>query len=93
MLTDGETASLYQDGELIKSQETTVAVDNEPFLLGFTVDVYWKGLIDEVRVYNRDLSEDEVNQNMNAEGLDVVSPTEKLSLTWDRLNLSSFREL
>lgn len=85
MSTDGKMAYLYQDGKLIKSQETTVAVDNAPFLLGFTVDVYWKGLIDEVRVYDRNLSEDEVNQNMNAEGLDVLSPSEKLALTWGKI--------
>ena len=82
MATDGETAYLYQDGKLIKTHETTVTTDNEPFLLGFTVDVYWKGLIDEVRFYDRNLSEAEVNQNMNAAGLDVVSSTEKLALTW-----------
>ncbi len=85
MSTDGKMAYLYQDGKLIKSQETTVAVDNAPFVLGFTVDVYWKGTIDEVRVYDRNLSEDEVNQNMNAEGLDVLSPTEKLALTWGQI--------
>ena len=85
MATDGETAFLYQDGKLIKTHETTVTVDTEPLLLGFTVDVYWKGLIDEVRVYDRNLNENEVNQNMNAEGLGVESSIEKLPLTWGKL--------
>jgi hypothetical protein len=85
MSTDGKMAYLYQDGKLIKSQETTVAADAQPFVLGHTLGVFWKGTIDEVRVYDRDLSEEEVSQNMNAEGLSVLSPTDKLALTWGQI--------
>ena len=43
------------------------------------------GIIDEVRVYNRALSEAEINQNMKAEGLAVGNPSDKLALTWGEL--------
>jgi len=43
------------------------------------------GIIDEVRVYNRALGEDEINQNMGAEGLAVGSPDGKLTLTWGEI--------
>ena len=49
---------------------------------------YFKGLVDELGVYNRDLSEDEINQNMDAEGWPVTSPANKLALTWGNLKAS-----
>jgi len=50
-----------------------------------TADINFEGPIDEVRVYNRALSEDEVVQNMNAEGMAVVNPAEKLAFTWGKI--------
>lgn len=41
----------------------------------------FKGIIDEVRVYNRALTADEVKQNMNAKSL-AVEAKEKLTATW-----------
>ena len=49
---------------------------------------YFKGLVDELGVYNRDLNEDEINQNMDAEGWTVASPANKLALTWGDLKAS-----
>jgi len=43
------------------------------------------GIIDEVRVYNRALSEEEVNQNMLAEGMAVEYADSKLTITWGRV--------
>jgi hypothetical protein len=45
------------------------------------------GIIDEVRVYNRALSEDEIKQNMKAEGLAVESSEDKLTVTWGHLKI------
>ena len=42
------------------------------------------GIIDEVRLYEEALSEDEVLQNYAAEGLSV-NPAGKLSLTWGEI--------
>ena len=41
------------------------------------------GLIDEVSIYDRTLSADEVEQNFKAEGL-AVNAAGKLALTWGR---------
>ena len=49
---------------------------------------YFKGLVDELGVYNRALSEDEINQNMNAGGWAAVSSSNKLALTWGDLKAS-----
>jgi hypothetical protein len=45
------------------------------------------GIIDEVRVYNRALSEAEVGQNFAADGLDTaaINPGEKLAHTWGEI--------
>ena len=41
-------------------------------------------MIDEVRLYNRALSEKEILNNLEAEGL-AVEPAGKLSLTWGQI--------
>ncbi len=45
------------------------------------------GIIDEVRIYDRALNEDEIEQNMSAEGLAVEGSTDKLASTWGRIKL------
>ncbi len=52
----------------------------------------FRGIIDEVRVYNRALSEEEINQNMKAEGLAVEGPTDKLAVTWGEMKALGFGE-
>jgi hypothetical protein len=47
-----------------------------------------KGKLDEVRLYEKALSEDEVLQNYEAEGLLFVNPAGKLSLTWGKAKAS-----
>jgi len=47
--------------------------------------VYFNGIIDEVRIYNRALSEAEVRKNFTSSGLAVASPDEKLTLTWGKI--------
>jgi hypothetical protein len=49
---------------------------------------FFKGLIDEVCIYDRALSEDEILQNLAAKGLAVSSSTEKLALTWGEMKVS-----
>ena len=47
---------------------------------------FFKGLIDEMRIYSRDLTEEEVKQNFLAEGFKVaVKPGRKLALTWGEI--------
>ena len=45
------------------------------------------GLIDEVSIYDRTLSADEVKRNFRAEGL-AVNAAGKLALTWGGIKLS-----
>ena len=47
------------------------------------------GVIDEVAIYDRALSADEIEQNFAAEGLAVTSLTDKLPITWGKIKASS----
>lgn len=85
MTTDGETAFLYQNGKLVVSDETTVAASTQPLIIGETLTYFLNGIIDEVRVYDKVLSQDEVKQNMNAIGLSIQSSADKLTITWGNL--------
>jgi len=49
---------------------------------------YFSGVIDEVRVYDRALNQNEVKQNMSAEGL-AVERLDKLAVTWGDIKSSS----
>jgi hypothetical protein len=50
------------------------------------VGEYTTGCIDELRIYNRALSDNEVLQNMTAKGL-AVKPDGKLSFTWGKIKV------
>jgi hypothetical protein len=43
------------------------------------------GVIDEVAIYNRALTEDEIEQNFAAEGFAVPNPAGKLAVTWAKI--------
>ena len=49
--------------------------------------IWFDGLIDEVAVYNRALSENEISRNFAENGL-AVQPTDKLAHTWGELKVS-----
>jgi hypothetical protein len=51
------------------------------------LDDFFNGIIDEVRIYKRALSANEIKQNMNAEGLAVIT-SKKLTLTWGEIKIS-----
>jgi hypothetical protein len=78
---------LYLNGDLIKKAKMDspgkedVSTDS-PFYIGRRPDgEYWLGCLDEIRVYKRALSEDEVKRNFRAHGLAVES-FGKLATTW-----------
>ena len=50
---------------------------------------YFLGLIDEVRIWNRALSEEEVNEQMNKGHFEIfpVDPRQKLTATWGNLKV------
>lgn len=91
---DGKRFYLYLDGKLDSSQNFSFKPYTRAGALyiafspeGWSTNGYFKGLIDEVRIYNRALSEVEVNQNMNAEGLAVASSTKKLAISWGKIKV------
>ena len=44
-----------------------------------------QGYVDEFRIYERALTEAEVQKNMNAQGLDVSPSANHLSVTWGHI--------
>lgn len=90
---DGQTAKFYENGELKTSFETEGNLKDGTFGVGigdrgdaFGGDTI-QGMIDEVRIYERALSETEAKQNFTAKGL-AVEPNLKLSLTWGQMKTS-----
>jgi hypothetical protein len=91
---DGEKTKLYIDGKLVldsKGQSGDINYPDHAFLV---IGVYkddnehdpFKGRLDEIRLYDRALSEAEVLQNYTAEGL-PVEPAGKLELTWGKIKM------
>ena len=89
---DGSEAIIYINGEVDSKKEFEGALkhNGENFWIGARKSdgLPFHGLLDEVRVYNRALSQAEVEMNLNAEGLTAVEPTEKLALTWGTIKVS-----
>ena len=84
---------LFVDGESVRSVPSDAQgkenIDNEsPFYIGRRPSgERWKGILDEIRVYNRVLSEAEIKQNFKArDGLaHSVELGGKLAITWGRI--------
>ena len=66
---DGAMMKFYVNGILVASRAQTgaLAASTLPLSIGGNSDFgeYWSGLIDEVRIYNRALSQNEVHNDMN----------------------------
>ena len=87
---DGNVIRQYIDGELdveftppagkINSVDVVFRIGKSQTPLGGTVC-----LVDEVAIYNRALTEDEINQDMNQGVFYAVSPGGKLATTWGNL--------
>ena len=99
---DGKVAKYYENGQLKKtyslSDKPTAIKTGQPKLC-FSIATRSEGapddacqaIIDEVRLYNRALTEAEVQKNMAATGLAVVNPGKKLSVTWGEIKASRRR--
>ena len=86
---EGDKAKIYVDGVLVKEDEAMsddigggetdwhIAQDGN-------TDGYLIGAVDEVRIYRKVLTLEEIEQNFKAQGLAVQS-IGKLSLTWGRI--------
>ncbi len=89
---DGTTRALWFDGEQITSDKPAghnaqIADVN----IGVTNNrtEFFDGKIDELRLYNRGLSEAEIQQNYNAESnILAVNPARKVSICWAEIKAS-----
>jgi hypothetical protein len=81
---------LYINADLIKSKEMDSPgkeniSNSSPFYIGRRPSgEYWFGCLDEIRVYKRALSEEEIENNFRAQGLAVES-FGKVAITWGRI--------
>ena len=95
---DGKEMKIYVDGKLEGTSSVQSGVINYPDRIFFSMGAYkddnedfvHKGMIDEVRLYDRALSEKEVSNNLEAEGL-AVEAAGKLSLTWGQIKAAANR--
>ena len=90
-LTVAETEVIsYVDGEkkgellgnLILMGASGVTIARDP---GFD---FWTGMVDEVRIYERPLSAEEVQLNMEGKKIAVEASTHKLAETWGNIKVS-----
>ena len=78
---------LYLDGVLLN----TIPFPGPISTLGTETEIGWAndggfiGLIDEVLIYNRALSEEEIEQSFLAEGLAVADSSNKLATCWGKI--------
>jgi hypothetical protein len=81
MTYDGSTLRFYIGGVLIGSAPGAHTTTNASLLFGrwSSAAEYWNGLIDEVRIYNRVLSQSEVQSDMGGSVTSNAAPT--ISLT------------
>ena len=88
---DGSEAIIYINGELDskKKFEGVIKHNDENFWMGARKSdgLPFNGLLDELRLYNRGLSQAEIENNRDAVGL-AVEPTQKLALTWGAIKVS-----
>jgi hypothetical protein len=91
-----DAAHLYIDGKLDgeggKSKDTDVTTESRMYIgasvrIGETTRRYFEGLIDELGIYDRALTDDEIERNFNAKGL-AVSPQKKLAIAWGEIKVS-----
>lgn len=86
---------IYIDGKLDAEGGATKGTDittESRMYIGASVRVgeatrrYFEGLIDEVGIYDRALTENEVKRNFDAKGL-AVSPQKKLAIAWGEIKV------
>ena len=90
-----DTTRIYIDGKLdaeAGESEGTDITTESPLFIGASVRIgeatrrYFEGLIDEVGIYDRALTDDEIKKNFNSQGL-AVSPQKKLAIAWGEIKV------
>lgn len=80
---DKSDVHLYLDGVLVASGASTSRDVSAGSSLALSFDTVFNGAIDEAKIYNRALSEDEIKSNFEAASREVaVEPASKLAINW-----------
>ena len=91
---NGNEMAIYYDGEKVASQDATgeMTPSTGPVFLGAKWNDpghpgdYWKGIVDELVVFNRGLTEEEVKSLMGGfQGILPVAPKGKVAIRWGRI--------
>lgn len=91
-----DATRIYIDGKFDaeggETEGTDITTESRMYIgasvrIGEATRRYFEGLIDEVGIYDRALTEDEIERNYNAKGL-AVSPQKKLAITWGEIKVS-----
>ncbi|MDE0638020.1 MAG: LamG domain-containing protein [Candidatus Poribacteria bacterium] len=86
---DGTTIKLYIDGELNKELECkgTLNPNDDPLFIGARggTQRFVNGALDEIKIYNYPLTEEELLTDMENPNAAAVLPKDKLTTTWARL--------
>ena len=91
---DGKEVKFYVNGESVGKLPCPEGLDETPNTLKiahsqmFGNNWDFPGTIDEVRIYNRALSDAEVKKNSASTGVAVEYSIDKLSLTWGKIKVS-----
>jgi len=90
MTWDGTSRRLYVNGKLDGEDEPagSLTENTEPvYIAGGRDPYYYNGIYDEIRIWNRALSEDEINESMNMgrEQIFAINPMDKLATSWGRI--------
>ena len=90
--TEEDEMKLYVDGELVQEgQAGGIPNDLTDHRIGdeYTDLRPFPGILDEVRIYNRILTEEEIEQNYKVKSNELaVNPTGKLSICWGKIKAS-----
>lgn len=92
---DGDNLRLYSDGTLVTEEALSVETCEGDYLIGCHKNLNainsWEGILDEVVIINKALTEEELNQLMNdgAGGVLAVDGRGKLAVTWGYVRQSS----
>jgi hypothetical protein len=94
---DGQVEKIYINSELDASKEYVEGFGTNDEMLRIGLDPccpgrHFKGIIDEIAIYDRALTPNEIKQNQNAtQGLAAVEPAGKLSSTWGEIKAQKSR--
>ncbi len=93
-MKDADEVKIYVDGKedgAADAVDATYGENDQPLVFMVHYSRWIKGLMDEVGIFNRALSEDEINLIMNgglSQAVLAVQPAGKLAVTWGSLKMA-----